>query len=208
LNMRKPKLRELREAVKVLFVEGPYTAEFPKEPTVPPEEFRGKPVFDPDVCIGCGACSEVCPSRSIEVVDDVENGRRVLRLRYDSCNFCGQCHAYCTTENGIDYTEEYDLASADREDFVVTVEKELALCEMCGGVAGTKDHLKWIADRLGTLAYSNPSLVLSDMEALGQAEPVGRRPEDRGIAREDIFRVLCPDCRRKVYLREEWGELK
>jgi len=24
------------------------------------------------------------------------------------------------------------------------------------------------------------------------------------INREDIFRILCPECRRRVYLSEEW----
>jgi len=204
--MRKPKLRELREALKVLFVEGPYTSKFPKEMTVPPDEFRGKPQYDPDVCIGCGACAEVCPSRSIEIIDDLESGKRTLRLRYDICNFCGQCRAYCTTEDGIDYTGEYDLASADRSSMVETVEKELALCEICGGVAGTKDHLSWIADRLGSLVYANPSLVLADMEELSPGDDISQRTSERPITREDIFRILCPDCRRKVYLTEEWGE--
>ncbi|MCD6308588.1 MAG: 4Fe-4S ferredoxin, partial [Candidatus Latescibacteria bacterium] len=139
-------------------------------------------------------------------VDDLELGKRTLRLRYDICNFCGQCHAYCTTVDGIDYTGEYDLASSDRESMVETVEKELALCEICGGVAGTKDHLTWIADRLGSLVYANPSLVLADMEELSPGVEISRRTSERQINREDIFRILCPDCRRKVYLTEEWGE--
>ena len=203
--MRKPKIRELGEALKVLFVEGPYTSAFPKEPTIPPDEFRGKPSFDPDICIGCGACSEVCPSRAIEVVDDVEAGTRTIRLRYDICNFCGQCHTYCTTKDGVDYTGEYDLAGPDKDAFVVTVEKELALCEICGGVAGTKDHLRWIAKRLGSLGCANPSLMLADMEALGQVETVHHRAENRAPGREDIFRILCPECRRTIFITEEWG---
>ncbi len=203
--MRKPKLRELGEALKVLFVEGPYTAKFPKELTVPPETFRGKPEFNPDVCIGCGACSEVCPSRSIEVVDDLETGKRTLKLRYDICNFCGECHAHCTTENGIIYTNEYDLATFDRSTTVVTVEKELAICEICGGVAGTKDHLQWIAKRLGSLAYASPSLILAEMDELSLIDPVHPRDKGRPVTRADIFRILCPDCRRRIYLTEEWG---
>ncbi|HUT62997.1 MAG TPA: 4Fe-4S dicluster domain-containing protein [Anaerolineae bacterium] len=203
--MRKPKLRELVEALKVLFVEGPYTAKFPRELTIPPETFRGKPKFDPDVCIGCGACSEVCPSRSIEVIDDVVSGKRTIKLRYDICNFCGQCHLYCTTENGIDYTTEYDLAALSRSDMVESVEKELAICEMCGNVAGTKDHLRWIAHRLGSLAYGNPTLILSSMDSISQMEYIQTRNKERKTSREDIFRILCPECRRKVYLTEEWG---
>lgn len=203
--MKKPKLRELIEALKVLFVEGPYTSKFPKEMTIPPKTFRGKPQFNPDICIGCGACSEVCPSRSIEIIDDIENRKRTLKLRYDICNFCGQCHIYCTTENGIDYTGEYDLAALSRDEMEVKVEKELAICEICGGIAGTKSHLEWIAQRLGSIAYSNPTLILSGIEELSQNEQINSRNKERRISRDDIFRVLCPECRRKVYLTEEWG---
>ncbi len=202
--MRKPKLRELGEALKVLFVEGPYTAPFPREATVPPETFRGKPAFDPDRCIGCGACSQVCPSRSIEVIDDLADGKRTLRLHYDICNFCGLCHLACTTRNGIDYTTEYDLAGFDRSLMVVEVEKELALCEVCGEAAGTVDHLRWLADRLGPLGYANPSLILSDMARLVDSDEIHGRSPDRPIGREDLFRVLCPECRRRAFLTEEW----
>ncbi|MFC1650443.1 4Fe-4S dicluster domain-containing protein [Candidatus Latescibacterota bacterium] len=203
--MRKPKLRELWEAIKVLFVEGPYTSKFPKEMTVPPDSFRGKPEFDPDVCVGCGACSEVCPSRSIEIIDDIEERKRTLKLRYDICNFCGQCHLYCTTENGIDYTNEYDLADFSRENMFVSVEKELALCEICGDVVGTKDHLHWIYKRLGSLAFSNPTLILAGMDELSQKEEIQTAMKEGSASREDIFRILCPECRRRVYLAEEWG---
>ena len=203
--MRKPKLRELKEALKVLFVEGPYTSKFPKELTKPPETFRGKPRFNPDVCIGCGACSEVCPSRAIEIIDDPETGKRVLKLRYDICNFCGQCHLYCTTDDGIDYTTEYDLAGFDRSEMVVSIEHELALCEVCGGVVATKDHLRWIAKRLGSLAYSNPTLILAGLDNLSQIDPIHPRDKERPLYREDIFRILCPECRRRMYLTEEWG---
>ena len=203
--MRKPKLRELWEAIKVLFVYGPYTSKFPKELTVPPEEFRGKPQFDTDVCIGCGACSEVCPSRSIEIIDDLEKKTRTLKLRYDICNFCGQCNLYCTTENGIIYTTEYDLADLDRSAMNVTIERDLILCEICGGVVGTKEHLQWITKRLGSLAYSNPTLILSSFDDPSQLEPIDPHEKERKIYREDIFRILCPECRRKVYLTEEWS---
>jgi len=88
---------------------------------------------------------------------------------------------------------------------VETIEKELAVCEICGGVAGTKDHLQWIAKRLGSLAYSNPTLILAGMDDLSQTESMHPREKERKTNREDIFRILCPDCRRKVFLKEEWG---
>ena len=203
--MRKPKLRELWEAIKVLFVYGPYTSKFPKEMTVPPDSFRGKPMFDTDECIGCGACSEVCPSNSIEIIDNPQAMTRTLRLRYDSCNFCGQCRLYCTTEKGIEYTAEYDLAALDRSEMEVTIDHELALCEICGGVVGAKSHLSWIAKRIGSLAYANPTLVLAGFDEPSAVGPVAPHDCERAVNREDIFRILCPECRRKVYLSEEWN---
>jgi hydrogenase-4 component H len=202
--MRKPKLREIGEALKVLFVEGPYTDAFPKELTDPPEEFRGKPVFDTNVCIGCGACSQVCPSNSIDIIDDEVAGTRTLKLHLDSCNFCGLCHIACTTDDGIDYSEEYELAGFDRSEMVEVVEKELALCEICGDGIGAKDHLTWLAERLGSLAYANPTLVLSDMERLSQLSGITGRDTAQKDDRSDLFRVLCPSCRRRIYLTEEW----
>jgi len=202
--MRKPKLRELGEALKVLFIEGPYTASFPREATIPPKSFRGKPAFDPDICIGCGACSQVCPSRSIEIIDDIVARKRTLKLHYDLCNFCGLCHLACTTKDGIDYTEEYDLAGFSRDDMTVEVEKELAICEICGQAAGTVDHLIWLAKRLGPLGYANPSLILTDQANLGQTSEIHARSSDCPVGRADLFRILCPECRRKAFMTEEW----
>jgi len=202
--MRKPKLRELGEALKVLFIRGPYTSRFPREPHVPPEAFRGKPQYDEKECIGCGACARVCPARAIEVIDDTQTGKRTLLLNYGICIFCGQCHAYCTTSDGIRQTGEYELATLDRSQTVEKVEKDLIVCEYCGGVIGTREHLQWIADRLGAQAYANPTLLLAGVEAdAGGAASPPRDPSSPGI-RADLMRVLCPTCRRNVFLTEEW----
>jgi formate hydrogenlyase subunit 6/NADH:ubiquinone oxidoreductase subunit I len=202
--MRKPKIRELTEAIKVLAT-GPYTSKFPKESPVLPSAFRGKPEFVEEKCIGCGACAQVCPSHSIEIVDNPSLGIRRLILHYDSCNFCGQCLLSCSTREGIKYTGEFDLAGFDRSVMTVSVEKELAVCEICGGAAGARDHLQWLSDRLGSLGYANPTLILADMRRLSQAGDTPDRVSDRAIDREDLFRVLCPACRRTVFLAEEWG---
>jgi formate hydrogenlyase subunit 6/NADH:ubiquinone oxidoreductase subunit I len=202
--MKKPKLRELGEALKVLFIEGPYTSKFPKEPHVPPETFKGKPQYDEKKCIGCGACAQVCPSRAIEIIDDTETGKRKLALRYDICIFCGQCHAYCTTKEGITLSNEYDLATLDRSGTLESVEKDIVMCEMCGSVVAALDHLCWISNKLGTLAYANPSLVLASLSGLSLVETGAARGKEVSPARSDLLRILCPKCRRDIYLREEW----
>ena len=90
--MKKPKLRELKEAVRAVIF-GPYTSKYPFEPHEPPDGFRGRPKFDEDGCVGCGACAEVCPALAIKIHDDARPGEpvRVIEQRWDKCVFCGQC---------------------------------------------------------------------------------------------------------------------
>ena len=204
--MKKPKLRELGEAIKAV-VRGPATIKFPFEPYEAPEGFRGKPKYSEDDCIGCGACAEVCPSQCIALVDDTEAKPPVRRLaiHFDACIFCGQCELNCTTEKGVHLTTEYDLACFDRTACLETVEKELVLCEVCGAVVGCRDHLLWVAERLGAKRYANPTLVLLADGELGLVSGESHRDPDRPPDRSDTMRVLCPKCRRTTVLRETWG---
>lgn len=203
--MRYPKLRELKEAIKSLFSR-PYTSKFPYKPSIPYPRFRGKPEFDEHECVGCGACAQVCPPGTIDVEDDVKAMVRRITLRLESCIFCGQCQANCITEKGVQYTNEYDLATFDRSDATVGIEKELLLCEHCGDVVGTKDHLRFLAKRLGPLAYGNPLLILTAQQELKIAEPIPTEKIKPPLRRPALFRILCPKCRREVMLVDEWGK--
>ena len=204
--MRKPKLRELKEAICAI-LRGPYTTKFPFEPHVPPDGFRGKPEFDETGCVGCKACAEVCPAIAIKVVDDVQADppTRRLTLHYDKCIFCGQCEILCTTQEGIKLTKQFDLAGFDRSQFREGVEQELVVCEGCGCVVGARKHLVWIAEKLGAKAYANPTLIVSADGAMSLAEPVATGTKAT-LARNEMMRVLCPDCRRTIVVRELWGE--
>jgi formate hydrogenlyase subunit 6/NADH:ubiquinone oxidoreductase subunit I len=204
--MRKPKLRELAEAVRSL-VSRPATLPFPAQPSPPPPAYRGKGKFNEEECIGCGACAEVCPASAIEVVDRPQDSPpvRILTRKDDHCIFCGQCQALCTTGKGIECTNEYDLATFDRATCAVSIKKELACCEKCGQVLTTKDHLKWIARKLGAKRYANPTLILTAEKELGLVGEESPRPEDVPTGRSDILRVLCTECRREVVVREIWG---
>lgn len=197
--MRYPKLRELVEAIKAL-VQGPYTSGFPFKPHVPEKKFRGKPEYNKDGCVGCGACAEVCPTGCIKITDDTdsETPRRKLDLHYDSCIFCGQCQAACITQEGIKLSDKYDLALFDRNEAVESVEKELVLCQGCGSVIGAKEHLLWIAKKLGPLAYSSPTSYLSALKELKLAYLKVEKSED--LTRQDRMKLLCPKCRREITL--------
>lgn len=208
--MKYPKLRELKEAVKSLF-SPPYTTRFPKEPSIPAARFRGKPQYYKDDCVGCGACAEVCPAATIHVTDDLKARTRALTLRLDSCLFCGNCQANCITEKGIKLTAEYDLATYDRQQATVSVEKELLVCEHCECVIGVKDHIRFLAGKLGVLAYSNPTLILASQDELrlAETEGIGKHKagsEPSAFERPGMFRVLCPRCRRAAMLKDEYGK--
>jgi hydrogenase-4 component H len=194
--MKYPKLREIKEALRALFGRR-YTTTFPATKAEVPPGFRGVPRFDEEECMGCGACAIVCPAKDIEVTDEVKDGKGVRRLtiHYDDCIFCAQCHRNCPTEKGVVMTEEFDLATVNRHGLRQSVDKELVLCEQCGEQVAARDHLLWIARRVGTSAYSNPTLMLPLLEHLspGTTSPTER---DDAPGRSGRVRVLCPKCRR------------
>jgi formate hydrogenlyase subunit 6/NADH:ubiquinone oxidoreductase subunit I len=194
--VRYPKLRELKEAVTAVFSPR-FTTKFPAEPCVVPPKYRGKPEIDPDTCIGCGACVNVCPTRALTLVDNTESviPLRTITARYDACIFCGNCHESCTTEKGINLTNEWDLAGLDRDAMAKTHEYELQLCENCGALIGTKKHLVWLYEKLGPLAYTNPSLLIAKSGELSTAPQDIHQPSEKDAQVSSFMRILCPKCK-------------
>jgi formate hydrogenlyase subunit 6/NADH:ubiquinone oxidoreductase subunit I len=203
--MKLPKLRELVEAIKALIV-GPYTSKFPVEPHTPHPNFRGQPKFDDKKCLGCSACKEICPADaidSIDIVDDKDNPRRVMIHYTDSCIFCGQCEAACMADNeGIKLSNDWELSFFDRSQAEEKIEKTLQLCEICGKAIACHDHLKWISEKIGELAYSSPTLYFSRLKSLGIIdENIISALKDQG--RSDRVKILCARCRRETTLTTE-----
>jgi len=202
--LRFPKLRELKEAVVAVFSPR-FTTRFPDKPCVVPEKYRGKPEFDLDTCIGCGACVNVCPAPScLTMVDDLNADPPVRKIthRYDTCIFCGNCEANCTTGTGIKLSNKWDLATLNREDTVETHEFELQLCEKCGALIGTKKHLVWLYEKLGPLAYTNPSLLIAKSGELTTQPKQIHKPQETGEVRtSDFMRILCPKCKCELNIR-------
>lgn len=190
--MKLPKVREIIEAVKAI-VTGPYTSRFPKVPHKPFPSFRGQPKFNDKKCVGCLACEQVCPVEAIGHKDIVEDltAKRVLAHYTDVCIFCGQCEAACIADHeGIKLSNDWELSFFERSKAFETIEKELQLCEVCGDVIAAKDHLKWIAEKIGELTYSNPTLYLSRLKGLGIIdENIKAAIRDNG--RSDRVKILC-----------------
>ncbi len=207
--MKKPKLRELKEAIKAL-IKGPYTHPYPFKPHVPHKRFRGMPEFSEEGCIGCTACKHVCPAGAIEVVEITESNPpiRKMVLNYDMCHYCGNCSLWCTTREddppGISHTTKFEGAYLDRSDrakVTTSSENELAVCEICRSVITTYAHLRWIAHRLDALSYSNPTLYLADLKMLGVvSDDIIENAKE--LTRAGRSKILCSRCRRKAVLEK------
>jgi hypothetical protein len=144
------------------------------------------------------------------VVDDLKTRMRKLTLRLDRCLFCGNCQKNCIKETGIILSNQYDMVTPDKDEPVVSIDKELLVCDCCGSVMGAKDHLIFLAKKLGALAYGNPLLILAHQVELKLGEigfdskSSSKAPAGRAV----IFRALCPYCRRLAMLEDEKTEQK
>jgi hydrogenase-4 component H len=201
--MRYPKLRELKEAI-IALIKGPYTSKFPVQPHQPHPNFRGRPKFNQDACVGCLSCENVCPVNAISHSDllNVNPPLRKITHYSDTCIFCGQCQVYCITQEGIKLSNEWELSMFDRKDCPESIEKELLLCEVCGCVIGCKDHIIWLAKELGELAYSNPTLYMTRLKELGISDQDVKSAVNIS-SRSDRMKIVCARCRRKTTLTTE-----
>jgi formate hydrogenlyase subunit 6/NADH:ubiquinone oxidoreductase subunit I len=197
-----PKLRELKEALTSFFT-APYTTKFPATPYEPSAEYRGFPKYNPEYCIGCGTCAQVCPSNAIKIYDDKISATRKLEVEYLSCIHCGQCNEKCITEKGIAPSLEYAFPVFDTKapEVFESIEKELVVCECCGEIIACRDHLGWIKDRLGAKAYAHPNFMLYTQEKFFGLDP--SNPKER-LRREDYMKYVCARCRQKIVVADEF----
>lgn len=96
------------------FQQGYRTAPYPGEPAPPrPERFRGLPVLDQAKCPAiCDKCVSSCPTDALKQT----NGQ--LQMDLGRCLFCTDCIDACP-EGAIHYTDDYRLATRQREDLVL-----------------------------------------------------------------------------------------
>lgn len=197
--MKYPKIREIKEAV-VSLITPAYTSKFPAKPHVPFENFRGRPVVDDENCVGCETCANVCPSQAITFTDDKARGIRTIKRDYCKCIFCGQCQDHCITQKGVKLSDKiFDLAVFERDKNTDLQEKELLICENCGAVITTKEHLHYMHRKLGPKAFASilNLNMLNERLKLAEGQDIQIEIKDK-LKRKDMFNIICPNCLRQV----------
>lgn len=101
---------------------GIVTADYPTEAPRISEHFRGRPNFDFEKWQDAREAAEVCPTGAICVFD--EGDSRKVTVDYGLCVFCGLC-AEASSDQAVWMTQEFALASANRNNLVLTAEYAL-----------------------------------------------------------------------------------
>lgn len=94
----------------------PATVMYPECKPKLPEKFRGEPIFDHSVCVGCGLCAKDCPTGAIEMV--TVNGKHRPQLDLSKCIFCYQCAETCHV-GAIKFSCSYELATTDKSKLII-----------------------------------------------------------------------------------------
>jgi Ni,Fe-hydrogenase III small subunit/formate hydrogenlyase subunit 6/NADH:ubiquinone oxidoreductase subunit I len=101
---------------------GTVTANYPAEPAKISDRFRGRPSFDFDKWKDARPAAEVCPTGAISLSDKGDS--RKVAVDYGLCVFCGLC-AEASSEQAVRITQEFELATSERSNLVLTAEYTL-----------------------------------------------------------------------------------
>ncbi len=111
------------------------TVHYPHEALKMPARFRGHielvrdPATGKAVCFACKLCERACPSDCITVEGAKLEGakkRSVTKyvLDFTKCSLCGSCVEACR-DSAIRFSKEYNLASTNKEDYIMDLFKRL-----------------------------------------------------------------------------------
>lgn len=103
------------------FFRKPATVQYPFEKLELPKKFRGNPVMDPALCIGCQMCVRDCPSEAIEIHKESETTgedgkvKKTFSMTFylDRCSHCAQCEEVCP-KKAIHLDSTFEHGAFDR----------------------------------------------------------------------------------------------
>lgn len=124
--------------LKVLFrnlLEGPSTDPFPLGETFTPKRLRGKCVIDPDLCMGCGVCKNVCAAGAIDISQKTDGSGYTITVWRNSCCLCASCRTYCPT-GAMTLVNDWHSAQPQAEKYQCLEQHEIDYvpCRSCGAL--------------------------------------------------------------------------
>mgnify|MGYP001810285950 FL=1 len=86
-------------------------------------------------CVVCGMCQRACPSNCISLDGKKNEGGKgkILTsyvLDFTKCSLCGSCVESCNF-NALRFSKVYNLASFDKNDFIIDLMKRLEEQQPC-----------------------------------------------------------------------------
>jgi Ni,Fe-hydrogenase III small subunit/formate hydrogenlyase subunit 6/NADH:ubiquinone oxidoreductase subunit I len=160
---------------------GIVTTKYPSEPAQISHHFRGRPSFDFEKWKDARPAAEVCPTGAISVCN--EGDSRQVMVDYGLCVFCGLC-AEASAGQAVRITQEFELASADRSNLILTAEYSL-------NTDLTHRELRAVHRRLGDVA--------ADVESAGQeAREKVRKLLRRSLAIREVDAGSCNGCELEI----------
>ena len=127
---------------------GKTTHKYPFEPYHVSANFRGKPSYVYDRCIGCAACGIACPSNAITVQFNEPKSKLIWEFDCGRCIFCGRCDEVCPT-GAIRLSEEFELAvKFDKSALIQRGELDAQYCTQCQKPFTVKRLIQYSFERL------------------------------------------------------------
>ena len=113
--------RMLHLALSCLFKK-PATTDYPFKKAVMPENFRGRIVFHPELCIGCKMCERDCPANAIHI-KKIADKQFEAEFDLGRCIYCAQC-VYSCMKKALESSKDFELAQLNRVKLKVTIHAE------------------------------------------------------------------------------------
>jgi hydrogenase-4 component H len=144
-------ISELKETL-ICLEAGQVTLGYPFQPHAPEAGFRGLPVVDAMLCIGCGACANACPPRLIDMADNSEF--RTVSFELSRCTYCGSCRDVCPA-GAVAMSSQFETATPHTQDLRISLKLKLVRCALCGEVVGTQRAIDRVsADLVGAMGQA------------------------------------------------------
>ncbi|MFS2222672.1 formate hydrogenlyase complex iron-sulfur subunit [Pantoea sp. B65] len=145
--------------IKKIIKTGGATLEYPAKPLDLSADFRGKPEYNPQQCIACGACANACPSNALTMTTADDGNSLRWSLFLGRCIFCARCEEVCPTA-AIKLSQQFELAVWRKEDLFETADFAVCHCQQCGQPYAPQKEIDFAL----ALLQENQGLSAQEME--------------------------------------------